>query len=110
MTASKDLDEYLEDGETVEAVVFGAWGWSGYGEPDPPPVPTELQGMVLTFKEAEPLMRSWSFYGGYGAPECYAVRIWTNHRLIWVTQYDGSTRLNSAPRNPVACVPDMPGG
>ncbi|HEX8106676.1 MAG TPA: hypothetical protein VF516_03060, partial [Kofleriaceae bacterium] len=82
----------------------------GYSEPDPTPVPTDKRGIVLTLEEAAPMMESWAFYGGFGAPDCYAVRIWTNKRVIWVTQYDGATSLDSALRHPSPCVPDMPGG
>lgn len=119
--AWSDLQKELQDGEAVEAIVFGPWGWGsapqdgkawdlGYGEPSPPPVPFEQRGTVLSADVAREYMHGWSFRGGYGAPCCYAVRIWTTHRVLWVTQYDGSTGLNSSPRHPVAMVPDMPGG
>ena len=55
-------------------------------------------------------MQGWSFNGGYGSPACYAVRVWTNLRVFWVTQYDGATCLDSARRNPSDEMPDMPGG
>jgi hypothetical protein len=117
LNAWKDLLVLLEEGEKVEWVVFGNWGWSyddkpalGYGEPEPPPVPLEKRGLLLDAGDAEPLMRGWSFNGGYGSPECYAVRIWTDRRIFWVTQYDGSTSLSSTRRHPEACMPDMPGG
>lgn len=121
MTAYSDLVEALEDGEVVEALMFGPWGWGvapregnkwelGYDEPEPAPVPFEKRGVVLTLDEAKPYMQSWDFYGGYGAPDCYAAYIWTNHRVIWVTQYDGATTLSSAPRNPCDTMPEMPGG
>lgn len=121
MSALTELKEFMNEGEAVEAIVFGAWGWgsgpdregkwdTGYGEPDPAPVPFEKRGTVLTLEEAAPMMESWSFYGGFGAPNCYAVSIWTNKRLIWVTQYDGSTSLDSAARNPTNELPSMPGG
>jgi hypothetical protein len=102
--------EYLKDGETIEAVVFGKYGWGGFDEDEESPVPSNVQEKVLTLAEAEPYMHGWSFYGGYGAPECYAVYVWTNQRVIWVTQYDGATNLSSAPRNPTPCTPTMPGG
>jgi hypothetical protein len=119
--ALEDLKDYLDADEAVESIVFGPWGWGsgpdkdgvwekGYSEPDEVPVPLDKRGVVLTLDEAAPYMQSWSFHGGFGAPECYAVRVWTNKRVIWVTQYDGATSLDSAPRNPVACIPDMPGG
>lgn len=120
--AYDDIADELQEGEVVEAIVFGAWGWGslphddnaaptlGYDEPDPPPVPFEQRKRILTLEEARPFMKGWSFHGGYGAPTCYAAYIWTNHRVIWVTQYDGSTSLSSMPRNPLVCQPDMPGG
>lgn len=110
VSAYTDIQEYLRDEEIVEAIVFGKYGWSGYDEPDIPPVPVDKRGVILSISEAEPFMQDWSFYGGYGAPDCYAVYIWTNLRVIWVTQYDGSTELDSAPRNPQNIMPDMPGG
>jgi len=116
MSAYGDLMDKLDAEESVEAIAFGNWGWDwedgepGYGEPDPPPVPFDKRGIILSLEEARPLMQTWSFYGGYGSPECYAVYIWTNERVIWVTQYDGATMLSSAPRNPIACMPVMPGG
>jgi hypothetical protein len=108
--AYEDLRNELDADEAVEAVVFGEWGWGGYSEPDPAPVPGNIQGVVLTLDEAMPYFEGWSFDGGFGAPECYATYIWTNRRVLWVTQYDGATSLESAPRHPVACNPDMPGG
>lgn len=118
MSAIDELNEFLKDGEKVEAIVFGAWGWGsdakewelGYGEPNPPPVPFDKRGKLLSLKEAEPYMKSWNFYGGHGAPDCYATYIWSNLRVIWVTEYDGSTGLDSMPRNPSPVIPYMPGG
>lgn len=121
INAYDELQAFLEDGGTVESLVFGAWGW-GYGpadggewepdssEPMPIAIPLRMRGKLLALSQAEPLMRSWQFSGGYGGPDCYATYIWTDRRIIWVTQYDGSTGLDSAPRNPIECIPDMPGG
>lgn len=110
MNAVKDVVKELKEGEEVESVVFGAWGWQGYGEPKPPPVPVEKQGVILPWSEAKLLMEGWSFNGGFGAPQCYAVNIWTNWRVLYVVQYDGATGLESVPRNPVEGSPSMPGG
>lgn len=119
-SAWDELKELLEPGEKVKKVVFGPWGWSseheiqggklGFHEPDPPPIPLEVRGKLLGPRAAQKYMRGWSFYGGFGAPECYATYIWTSQRVIWVTQYDGATGLNWAPRDPTECIPDMPGG
>ena len=110
MSAYKELIEFLQDGEVVEGIVFGAWGWDGYSEPMPAPVPVDVRSRLMTLEQAAQYMTGWSFGGGYGAPKCYATYIWTNQRVIWVTQYDGSTGLDCAPRNPMDCVPEMPGG
>jgi hypothetical protein len=121
MGAYGELMAEMQDGEAIEAIVFGPWGWGwgpaegkewtpGFSEPDPSPVPFALRGRVLTIEEAEPMMQSWSFFGGYGSPDCYATYIWTDRRVLWVTQYDGATGLSSAPRHPVSTMPDMPGG
>lgn len=109
-TAYEELKEALQPDEVVEAIVFGEWGWGGYSEPENKPVPEDKRGVVLTLEDARPMMQTWAFYGGHGAPDCYATNIWTNQRILWVTQYDGATGLDSAPRNPKAGKPDMPGG
>jgi hypothetical protein len=110
MNAYEELLKFIEDDEVVEGIVFGDWGWGGYGEPDNPAVPKDKMGMLLTFEQAKPMMMDWCFNGGYGSPDCYATYVWTNKRVIWVTQYDGSTGLDSAPRHPINVMPSMPGG
>jgi hypothetical protein len=124
--AYTDLMAYLEPEETVEAVVFGNWGgyeynepqstpvgnWGeyGYDEPQPQPIPNDKKGVILSLDEARPLMLGWRFKNNFGAcAACYAVRIWTNKRVVWVTQYDGATTLDSSLRNPAPCHPDIPG-
>lgn len=120
MSAYEDIVNTLNEGEEVKGIVFGPWGWGserdiekgvpGYGEPDDPPVPYNMRGVLLTLEEAAPFMGSWSFFGGFGAPSCYATYIWTNQRVFWVTQYDGATGLDSMPITPRDCMPEMPGG
>ena len=110
MSAYEELKELLKEGEVVEAIIFGPYGWNGYLEPNPNPVPHDLFGKILSLEKAKPYMEDWSFYSDYGAPRCYAVNIYTNQRVFWVTQYDGCTNLDSAPRNPVeGIIPYMPG-
>lgn len=111
LDAYKDLMKFLNKNEIVEGIVFGEYGWGGYGENEcKNPIPKEMKGVVLTLERAKPLMNGWSFNCGHGSPECYATYIWTNQRVIWVTQYDGATTLDSAPRSPKNCIPEMPGG
>ena len=117
LNAWNDIVSKLESGENIEWIIFGNWGGSGsepesgaYCEPNPPPVPVEKRGIILDAGEAESFMHGWSFFGGFGTAKCYAVRIWTNRRIFWVTQYDGSTRLSSTRRHPENHMPSMPGG
>jgi len=108
--AYEQLIEYLREDEVIEAIQFGEWGWGGYKEPEPNPIPHELFGKILTLESAEPYMRGWSIYGGFGSPECYSLNAYTNHRVIWITQYDGATGLDSMPRHPKGGnLPYMPG-
>lgn len=109
MSAKDDILKELEDGEEIEAVVFGNWGWKGQDEPEPPIVPDDKKGTILSWKEAQPYLIGWDANGGYGPVECYAIYVWTNKRVLWITQYGGATDLDSAPRNPTNIVPVMTG-
>lgn len=106
-SALKDLLNFLEDGEEVQAVVFGDWGWGNYE--DVGSVPKERRGKVLSPHEVQCYMEAWSFFGGHGSPECYAAYIYTDRRLIFPSQYDGSTNLEGMPLRPTECMPTMPG-
>jgi len=128
-TPWEQLQAFLNEGEEIEAVVFGPFGWGdapdegeewelGWREPESP----LTKGPIVPFNERGKILSpphlarfymsttSWTFKSGYGSPNCYAVYVWTNQRVIWVTQYDGSTRLCGVPRNPQDIMPEMPGG
>ena len=105
MNAMDDIKEKLQGNESIEAIVFGKWGWNGHYKPDgiqDPPI-----GKILSESEAKPYCENWSFGGDYGAPECFAVYIWTTQRVGWVSEYDGATCLRWVARNPVSCTPRM---
>ncbi|CAK9036191.1 Uncharacterized protein SCF082_LOCUS21633 [Durusdinium trenchii] len=107
----KDLLSFLEPHERVDAVVFGDWGWGNDGEiAEALRVPEERRKTVLTPYEASCYMEGWSYLGGYGAPECYASYVYTDRRVIFVSQYDGLTQLEGIPLRPMPCTPTMPGG
>ena len=107
--ALHDLLNFLEDGEKVTAVVYGHW--HGSDEPRPPAVPRHRQGEVLMPYEAGSYMAGWRFERhDWHGPTAYAANIWTDRRAIWMTQYDGSTWLESMPLAPTAMIPSIPGG
>lgn len=131
--AYRELVARLHPNETVAAIVFGPWGWGttpsknhpewelGFEEPTedgktPLLIPFEVRGKVLGRTQARHYMKGWSFYGGIGQPKCYATWIWTNQRVIWITQYNNQTSLSSMPITPIVCLrnsesmPYIPGG
>jgi hypothetical protein len=112
MSAYDELIEALQPGEQVEAVLFGHWDDSDWDESpvEPGGVPREMRGVLLTLEQARPLMQSWNIRGGYGCAECYALNVWTDRRVLFITQYDGATTLDYVPRNPTACIPAIFGG
>ncbi|MCA1782024.1 MAG: hypothetical protein LC679_07575 [Intrasporangiaceae bacterium] len=107
MTFAQDIEDRAL--LPIEAVVIGQFGWGGYDEDDRSRAADACKGEVLTWDEARPLL-DYKYDDGYGSPECHAVWVWTAVEVIWVTQYDGLTCLDGAPRNPSPGVPEMPGG
>jgi len=104
MTAYAELIEYLNDGETIEAVVFGEWGLCFDENPD---IPEGKRRIVLSLHDAMPYMQNWRFFKNQGQPECYAAHVWTNERVIFVQTYAGVTELKSIPRNPSTIDPEI---
>lgn len=110
-TFADHIDDYIaRKGETIQACVIGSAGWGRNDAIEElEPLIEPVQGKVITWDEARPLL-DYTYDSGYGAPTCHAVYLWTESYIVWVTQYDGATWLDSAPRNPVECYPHMPGG
>ena len=108
-TFADDIEEAAQ-GEPIEAVVIGDLGWgSGYGTDDRHRPGLARQGEVLEWAEARPLL-DYEYARGFGLPDCHAIYAWTPRWVIWVAEYDGSTRLDAAPRNPTAkLTPTMSG-
>lgn len=107
MSALTDLDEYLDEDEGVEAIIFGNYGYGQDTDKTLSAIQPKYRGKILSFEVAKTMMETWSFQNGFGIQKCYATYIWTNRRVIWVSEYDGSTCLNSMPRNPIPCIPEM---
>ena len=100
--------EELAEGEQIESVIIGEFGWDGYG--DDSPLDNKYIGKVLSWWQASPLL-SYEFDDGYGAPGCHAIAAYTKSWIISVYQYDGATKPFRVARNPVdGFIPDMPGG
>lgn len=95
-----NLIQWIEEAaaeEPILGVVIGQPPDIWYA-PDLDPQP------VLTWDEAKPTL-DYDFYSGFGQASCHPVLAWTESRVIFITEYDGSTSVNSVPRNPQSCVP-----
>lgn len=101
-----DLMQEVGD-EAVEAVVLGNKGARWYSEDDDET--TYPKGEVLTPEAAFSIL-NYEYDTGYGGVDCHEVYMWTNTKVIFVVQYDGSTSIHSVPRNPVNTIPEIPGG
>jgi len=120
LTFAKEIEDFCNGAENIEAVIVGPFGWSYDNEPDSEaygfernksriPIPQELKNTPQTWEK----MRSYLNYKydtGYGSPECHAVLVFTQYIVVGVSTYDGATGFFSVPRNPVDWTPTMPGG
>lgn len=97
------------EGEDIEAIVIGQYGWGGFLEEERENKVEVVQSRVLTWVEAAPML-DYSYETGYGSPKCHAVTAWTKSYVLFVSQYDGATSVERVPRNPVNHKPNMPGG
>lgn len=105
MSAADELVAFLRPGEIIEAVAFGTWPRFFSVEcPASPP-----RDRPMSWAAAKKHMAGWSINGGFGGAESFPLLVWTNFRVIWVHEYDGSTRLAGAPRNPMECVVEFNG-
>lgn len=104
----KDILEFL-DGEDVEAVVIGESFMLGeeHEKPVDPPY-SVIRNRVISWESAQPYLDYPHDYGCTGGR--HAILIWTASRVIFLSQYDCNTSIESVPRHPVDCFPEIPGG
>ena len=103
-----NLRKWLEEaeqhyGETIEALVVGPHDDRSYSDP---PKPDEN---IILSREAGLAKVDLDYDNGYGGADCYPLYAWTASRVFFVHEYDGSTGLCWAPRNPMALEPEFSG-
>ena len=108
MTFKQDILNEAGD-ESIEAIVIGEMGWGDYGSDGVPNYAAIPKNVVLSWADSQAFL-DYDYDAGYGAPRCNKITAWTPTRVIFVSQYDGSTALESVPRNPCNHEPSMPGG
>jgi hypothetical protein len=103
--------------DVITDVIIGPYGWDDIddvGDADwldsgRPRIAREMLGRPLSLDIVRPLL-DFEWDRGYGSPSCYALYAYSDSYIYFVSQYDGSTTLNRVPRNPIECIPHMPGG
>jgi hypothetical protein len=111
--------------EEINTIIVGNYGWSPDEilEEDSYRINWEKEEVVDTFiplhlryRPLEPQKIQPYFVEGlleydqgFGSPECYAIYAYTDSRVIFAVQYDGSVSLHSIPLKPEGCVPEIPG-
>jgi hypothetical protein len=106
MSAYADLIAGFDSGEVLETIVFSPWS-SFQHEPDHP-IPPELFGVVLTEAQAKPLMQTWRVERGHGTALVYPFYAYTNKRVWFIREWDGSTTIHSIPLHPYSMGKDLP--
>lgn len=84
--------------ETIQAVLIekpDEWETSDWSQR----IPEDRCGVLLEATEASKLL-AYDYDDGYGGRDCHALYAYTPTRVIFLTEYDGSTRLSSVPRHP----------
>jgi hypothetical protein len=91
------------NGEDILGVVVGDPQHYGLGEKDK--AAGRAYGKLVTWAEAKAWL-DYEFDDGYGGAECHPVTAWTASKVMFVCEYDGSTRMASVPRNPMDSDPE----
>ena len=102
----KELEEGLDEGERIEAVVIGEHDSDPNKYNDGPKREADKLNRVLTWEEAAPILDE-EYDDGYGSAECWPFYAWSNTHIYFVREYDGSTSISAIPRNPRDIEPDF---
>ena len=102
MTFAGDIEAAA--GEPVEFAVIGTDRW--WEEEDRRGIPKEKKGVVLAWNEARQLL-NYGYSTGFGGADCHPIYAWSEHWVLFVSEYDGSTTINRISRFPVPSYPEF---
>lgn len=96
------IDEIVEivEKEKIVGVVIGETGLGDYGSDAVPLYSEQPKGKVLDWETAKKYL-NYEYDSGMGAFGCNAIYVWTDTKVLFVSQYDGATSICSIPRNPI---------
>lgn len=93
------LAEEAATGEAIVAIVVGKHDGADWNAK---PLPDEN---IILSREAGLAKLDQDYNNGYGGADCFPFWAWTESRVYYVREYDGSTELSSVPRHPVGGEP-----
>lgn len=109
-TFAEDIEE-VAAGEPIEAITVAPFGHH-YGpeerERDDKGLPRAVWNTAYPWAALRPFL-DYQYDTGYGGMDCHSIVAWTASQVIFVHEYDGSTSVVSAPRNPGDFEPDDSG-
>lgn len=97
------LEEWEKDAGPIVAIVIGPDYTADYGSPLGPD-----EGIVLSREDGLQKL-DVVFDNGYGGADCRPIFAWTERRVAFIQEYDGSTGLAWVPRHPLAIAADFNG-
>ncbi len=100
MTFAEVIEE-VANGECILGIVISKSREYDY-DYDPTPQP------LVPWEAARPLL-DYEWNSGFGGADCHAITAWTESRVIFVHEYDGSTNIVYVPRHPVNHRPKYSG-
>lgn len=93
MTFATDI-ERVAGAETILAAAISPKRSSYYDNPD-----HDLGNAPQPWAVVRPVL-DYAYDTGYGWQDCHDVWVWTPTRVLFIHEYDGSTAVGSAPRDP----------
>lgn len=88
-------------GESIEAVKIHCQRYDDYyyGTGEEVKIDPALLNKVLTWEQAAPIF-DYSYNTGFGSMDCHDITVWTESRVFYIYEYDGSTSICNVERNP----------
>lgn len=107
MTYAEQIEDEAGGAENIRAIVIGAEPWSSSVEEGSRP-PVE-RNVLLTWQDARPAL-DYEADQGFGGVTTDAFYAWTDTLVLFMGEYDGSSWVDSVPRNPDPDIEYRPNG
>ena len=104
ITPLNDLLKEIGNEECI-GIIFGKEAWGMQDEDGNPSIPDLPIGKLISLLEAKKYL-NYEYDDNFGSPEVPNLYAWTPTRVIFIHEYDGSTKFVSVPRNPITCIPE----